>query len=176
MRSTRTLRALIAAFAGVMALMVLAPAAHAQYPPSGTITLIAPVVNPGDSDEVVMTGCAPGATATFEIEGVEVIGSAVANAEGVAEIPFTVPSDIAPGTYTVTGRCLAPDGEELVVSTTLTVVAPGVTPVTPGSTGTLPRTGADYTGLLRVGALLVLAGGLFAIVARKRTRKARLNA
>ncbi len=175
MRTTRTLRALIAAFAGVMALMVLAPAAHAQYPPSGTITLISPVVNPGDSDEVVLTGCAPGAEATFEIEGVEVIGSAVANAEGVAEIPFTVPSDLAPGTYTVTGRCLAPDGEELVVSTTLTVVEPGVTPITPG-TGTLPRTGSDYTALLRVGALLVLAGGLFAIVARKRTRKVRPSA
>ncbi len=35
--------------------------------------------------------------------------------------------------------------------------------------GTLPQTGGDYTNLLRIGILLVAAGGLVVLATRKRS-------
>jgi hexosaminidase len=103
----------------------------------------------------------PGSTVTFTFESTPVVlGTSVANTNGVASVNTTVPNTTlgehlvrAVGTF---------EGEAVNLTTSVTVV---------GATATaapLPRTGSDSMNLWRIGTVAVLLGGLFVALSRKR--------
>lgn len=177
MTTKRSTRGVITALLAASLLVLFASAASAQgdYPPTGTLTLDKTTVPQGGEVTATMTGCAPGADVHFVLNSDPVdLGVRQADADGVATITFQVPTGFPTGAHTVTSSCLAPNGEILVLSAELTVTAAGgdsggTTGGGGSGTGTLPRTGSDSTNLLRVGALLVAAGGAVVLITRKRS-------
>lgn len=71
------------------------------------------------------------------------LGTVTPDDNGDFEASFTVPSSLAPGTYTLTGTC-----GELVATGDVQVLAAGQTPTTPGGTtgGTTGGTGGTTGG------------------------------
>ena len=167
MRS-RTLRLMVAMAFSVVGLVTLAPGAHADDSYTGTCSIVvAPTqVAPGHSVNIVAKGFNAGAVVTFTVDNTLVIGTDTANPGGVAHIQWDVPADFAAGPHTITA---SGDGctDPVQVSGEVTVVLAATQ--TNDTGGTLPKTGGDYTNLLRIGILLVAAGGLVVLATRKRS-------
>jgi LPXTG-motif cell wall-anchored protein len=146
--------------------------AHAGYTPDDAAISVSPSsVAAGGTATVSGTGCAADVDVTITLGDTEA-ATATTDEDGAFSASVTVPSGAAPGPYTIEA-----DGcSATVLSTTLTVTAAGTG--TTGGTGgtggtTLPQTGSDSTEtLLRVGVVLVAAGGLLAFAARRRTASA----
>ncbi len=142
----------------IAALLLLAPAASAQYENPGTITVDDPTPTVDDSIVVNGTGCDPGPVTLTLTQGGQsvVVGQLTADADGSYSGSVAIPASFSAGTATLSDTC----GNSL----TLTIGAiAGVA---------LPRTGSDSTGTLwRVAVALVAAGGLLVLTARKRTAK-----
>jgi len=114
---------------------------------------------------ITVTACcfAPGSTVTFTLEGL-VVGTATADANGVATLTFTMP-DLGPGTYRLEASGTGADGQPLVVSTTLTVGGTG----RGAGSGALPTTGSDSSlPMSQIGIGAVAGGGLLVLLAKKR--------
>ena len=152
----------------VVGFVALAPVARADDSYTGTCSIVAaPLsVQPGHSLNLVGKGFNDGAVVTFTVDSNLVLGTSVANAGGVAHFQWDVPADFASGTHTITA---SGDGctDPAEVSAEVTVVLAATQ--TNDTTGTLPPTGGDYTNLLRIGILLVAAGGLVVLATRKRS-------
>jgi hypothetical protein len=161
------------------ALLVFGGTATAQtYSGGASLTVDDPTVQPGQTVTATATGFQPGSVVTFTFLGA-VVGTAVADANGVAVLTFDVPPGLAPGAYTLTASGIAPDGSPLEVTTTLTVVAAGTDATADTSrTDGLARTGTDVEDLLRVGAVLIAFGAVLVLAVRKRnqTPAPRVNA
>ena len=162
--------------AASLVLLTASAAAAQQYPPAvNSLTLSPGSAAPGSQVTATAQSFEPGSTVSFELNGV--LGTATADASGVATLTFTVP-DLAPGEYTVTATGTGADGEPLTVESTLTVLAPGAAgdggAVTGGEAdgaadGGLADTGQSGTGsLTRLGAALLAFGGIAVLTARKR--------
>lgn len=172
-------RSIAFAAAALVAVLGLATAAQAQeYPPApDSLTVSDSTVVAGASVTATAQVCAPGETVTFSFDGT-VVGTAEANASGVATLTFAIPAGTAPGSYTLTATC---GGQTLSNTITVeagqgtgTVTTPAaVTPVGTGGTGgatALPRTGSDGAGTMaRIGVVLVAAGGLALVLSRRRS-------
>jgi hypothetical protein len=150
----------------VMAAMLLgvlsfAPAAHAQYQPGQPGIVLTPsTTTPGGAVSAIGFGCAPNQLVSLTIDGATVgTGLSQNDARGGFEIPFVAPN--TPGTYNVTATC-----GNTVLSSVLTVIANAV--VTTVTSGVLPATGSDSFPLLRVGFVLIAAGGLLVLAVRQR--------
>jgi LPXTG-motif cell wall-anchored protein len=158
--TVRTIKATGTAAGLALALvLLLAPAALAQYQPS---VLGVSTTNPAPGATVVASGsgCSPDATVTFAIDGTSA-GSTTASNTGSFSGSVIAPT--APGTYNLTASC-----GTLVLSATLAVGGTSGG----GSTGggpTLPVTGASSSTswLMGIGAALVASGGLLLLAVRK---------
>lgn len=162
---------------------------------------VIPITAPGDSGDylvtvtcgnttltqiltVVETACnftitgTPGATVSASVPGFKVgtpytlifQSDPVQVGAGTIEtdpqlISFAIPSNAAPGAHTLTIAGTGKTGQAKVLSCAATVLPAPVS-------GTLPRTGGDVEGLLRVGVLTVAAGGLLLLIARRSPRLA----
>jgi hypothetical protein len=149
------------ALAGVVLVGVVgfgSPAVAGEgYSDEDAIVLSDSTVAPGEDFEATVGVCEPGSEATFEIDG-EPAGEAIADDEGQASDTLTAPTE--EGTHTVTGSCTGPDGEAVVLSSTLTVGAAG---------GGLPATGSsDTMPLTRIGLAALVVGGLLVLIATRR--------
>lgn len=144
---------------GAMALIglgVLAPAAHAQYPPLVPgATVSDSTVSSGDTVTVTVTCDVPAGTdITVFLDGNDV-GSGVADDDGTASIDIVVTG--SPGTHQITNSCN---------TAVLTITIAGAT------AGNLPRTGTDNSlPLAKIAIVLIAAGGLLIVVARDRRSK-----
>jgi LPXTG-motif cell wall-anchored protein len=167
MQRSRTLRLIVAMLFSAVGLVALAPVAHADDSYTGTCSIvISPLtVQPGHSLNIVAKGFTPGAEVTFTIDDDLVIGTAIANPGGVAHIKWDVPADFVLGDHVIQASGEGCDPAD--VSGEITVVS--AVEETQQTGGTLPRTGGDYTNLLRIGILLVAAGGLVVLATRKRS-------
>jgi LPXTG-motif cell wall-anchored protein len=161
-----------------LALATSAPAGAQEdddgYPPSVFfLTLSDTTVVPGQT--ITASGAmTPGSTSitfTFLSQPVS-LGSTTPNADGTFSTSVTIPSDATLGSHTIT----ATDSAGVSVSAGVEVVAAGdeaadedegVTVTAPGAAGALPRTGDDSLPLLRVGAVLLAAGGLLVFLTRR---------
>jgi hypothetical protein len=184
---------IVAAVAAGLALCLalVAPSA-AQEPYTGVIstTLTSPSMRAcaGETNTARATGFLPGTEVTFTLvlpSGPVVLGDArasgsskaTADAAGVASVTFTLPADVALGTYDVvtTGINSAGAADEHVVR--LTVVAcpgdDGPTPTTGSGTSgdDLARTGSSLTGVTRIGVLVLAAGAVHLLVTRRRSSR-----
>lgn len=155
----RRLGAIIIA-AGALLLLLVGPA-QAQDPYSGTLTGgggRGSAVAPGSTHTVSGGGYAPGATVTFTIDGIT-LGTAVAGADGVATLSFTVP-DLDPGCYTVTASGAGAQGGTRVNSTSLCIAGAG---------RTLATTGPEHLWRnVGIGGILVVIGTALIVTIRRR--------
>lgn len=141
---------------------------------SASLTVSDLTLIPGQQFQVTATGYLAGTTVTFTIESVEqLLGTATANAQGVASATVRVPSDLPAGVHTVRSKGTGADGRPLVLSRPVTVVLSAVTgPVrsgvgsTPG--GSLTRTGASVVTTSAVGVGLVVGGLVLTRSVKKR--------
>lgn len=168
MRVSPSIRLVLAVLATTLVLLTAAPAQAQDYPGGPTLTVDRPSVVCGDT--VVITGkdFLPNSEVTLTVGG-QVIGTVMTDDQGNFSFPWTVPCSLS-GSVTVT----AEDGVN-TLSVSITVGAPGPAPTaapTPGTSGTLPRTGSDSDLLVRGGLLLVAVGGLLVLATRKRDRAA----
>lgn len=139
---------------GAMALIVFAPAAHAQYPIVPGASVSDSTVSSGDSVTVTATCDVPaGTTVTFSLDG-RPIGTGTTDADGTASAVVTISG--SPGTHTITNSC-----NDAVISITIA-----------GAAGALPRTGSDNSlPLAKMAIVLITAGGLLIVAARSRSKK-----
>lgn len=161
---------LLAALALVLVVTPARPAA-AQYEPPGTIAVSPVAPPPGATITVTVTGCrSDGGPVTITIDGA-VVGSATPDADATFSADVVVP-DTAGGDVEVVAAC-----DSGLLRSTITVRI-GDLPFDPpegddeaaAGDGALPRTGSSTTGpLTRIGAVLLGAGALLMVVARRRT-------
>jgi hypothetical protein len=148
------LKRLLVVSLATFALLTSTASAGVYPPPDDGITVDDPTVLGNQVVNVTAQCFESGSTVTFSVAGVTV-GQAVADADGVATLAYTVPEGT--GNIVVTASGTGCDGAPLVLDVTLTRVAAGGTD--------LPRTGSDSSlpmariavSLLGVGALLVFA-------------------
>lgn len=140
------------------------PAASAQYNPGEPGFIIDPPVVGVDGGPVNIKGVGCPANSTVNIYlGDTLIGTTTASNSQAGSFSATVqiPAGLTPGTRTIFVRC-----GTVVLSNTLTVTAP----VIPATT-TLPRTGSDSIGFVRVALVLVALGGLLVLSTRRRRQR-----
>lgn len=144
--------------------MLGSPAGASQagtYPPlENIITVDDPTVLGNQIVHIAAQCFEPGSTVSFSVAG-SGVGQAVADADGVASLAYTVP----PGTgdIVVTASGTGCDGSPLALDITLTRVT------TAGGGGDLPRTGTDSTvSLAQLGVGVAAVGVLLVLVTRKR--------
>lgn len=147
------------------ALLLLAPAASAQYVDDGSIVVDPSNPDVGDSITVVGTACGEeGVDVTVSItQGGQtvVIGTATTGPDGSYTVTGAVPANFVDGVATVSDTCGA--------SYTLNIgdVA---------GAAALPRTGSETGTMWRVAVALVAVGGILVLTARKRTAKVAVDA
>lgn len=151
--------------AAALALAFIPGVAQAQgYGPGNFVAVGDTTVTPGQT--IPVTGCCFAGDVTITLGGRQ-LGTTTAGADGVFNTTVTVPSDLAPGTYTITATGQNIDGSgQLVLSFPITVVSPGAADT---RAGTLPRTGTDAFPLAQAGLALVLvgAGAVFSVRNRR---------
>jgi hypothetical protein len=104
----------------------------------------------------------------------------VVNAQGFAGFSFTVPTTVSPGAHTIEVRGVDVNGDAVVASAPVTVLAQVASPtpfVSPGGTQTgLPNNGMNVARQTGLGLLSVSIGlFLLAYVAARRMRPAILR-
>ena len=160
-------KALVAALVAVLSIVLMTSAVEAQvYPTQPTVTVDTPAVVQGENVTISGTGWDPACAVILSYN--PVIGEATVNPDGTFTFVWnTAGVPVGPQTVTVTQPC---SGQSLQVE--VTVLAPGssTTPTSPTTTGTLPRTGTDSTGMLLRGGLVLLALGGLALLAGRRMR------
>jgi LPXTG-motif cell wall-anchored protein len=168
---------LIAA-AALTVVMLAAPAGAQQYPPSvNELTVTCPPA--GSRIEVRARTFGPGTEVAITIASEPIaLGTAVADADGIAALAADLPSQTPVGDHTVTATGVSTDGSALTVTGNVTIAA-GPTCGTAGAGGTdtpdsgaLPRTGDDSSiPLAKVGLTLAAVGGVITAVATKRRKR-----
>lgn len=141
-----------------------APAAFAQYQPGTPGLVLTPsTTTPGATVDAIGFGCPKGATVVLSIDGTTV-GTTKARTDDRGSFDGTFPAPQTAGTYTVTATC-----GSTIVSSILTVLATPTTPPTTVVIAQLPITGSNSTlFLVRVGLLLIGAGGLAVLAVRRK--------
>lgn len=152
----------VAVLVGVLATVATAAPVAAAYPPdTPTVESSSSTPTPGSSITLTASGFCPGSTVTFEISGVGVVGTDVADGGGTASITIAAPA--TPGTYTITATSTGPSSDVLadpcsdVAELEITVQSAG--PVLPGtgSNTTMPGLQIALVSVLMGGALVGLA-------------------
>ncbi len=172
-RSTRTLAASV--FAVAFVVLGLAGTAGAQCsgyncPPS--LAANTPSTNSDGSFTVTLTaeGFGPGTTVTFSYN--PTLGTAVANASGVATLVATFPASLAGKTVTVTATGVNAAGAPISVTTNVSFGGGGGGTGGTGSGGSssgLAFTGSDTSSVaLRIGAVALVLGVALVLAARGR--------
>jgi LPXTG-motif cell wall-anchored protein len=164
-------RSLVVVGLFVALVVIAAPAGAQQYPPAANFLAVSDTtVVPGQTITITTGTYLSGSTVTFTFfSDPTTLGSAVANAVGVASAQATVPADAPLGTHTIQASGESADGP-LVQTVSVTVVPAAQAGA--AVTGALPRTGSNGTiPLTRVAAVLVAGGGALVFAARRRRHR-----
>jgi LPXTG-motif cell wall-anchored protein len=155
-------RTLVLLGSALLALLLFAPAASAQYPSDDSISVDNP--NPDVGDTIVVSGDCfpPGSTVTVTLTqggNTVVLGTTTSDANGHYSIAVVIPAGFSAGPATLTA-C----GVSIVINIGGATVA------------TLPRTGSSSSlPMARIAVVLVAAGGLLVLSARKRAARASVD-
>jgi LPXTG-motif cell wall-anchored protein len=148
-----------------------AAAQDAYPPPDSEDEIVADdtTVAPGEAMVLGIQVCAPGATASFVLDGSTALGSGTASSAGRAEATVTIPSSTSSGTHTITGSCADPEGGTLTQVLSFTVTAPG-------AAQPLPTTGSgSTTPMTQIAIAAIAGGGLLVLLANKRRQAGRAD-
>ena len=179
----------VAMISAVALLLVLSVGIHragaqttSTYPPETnppTSTVV--VTPPGDDDrievgetvELFSDGWEPGTEVDFYvlIDGERVfIGTAIADENGNATFDWTVPAGVCCGDFNIEIEGIDEDtGEPRTADAQVTIYEFGAG--VPGEGGQLPYTGSNSNSLVRIGLVLVLAGGVSVVAVRRRSAR-----
>jgi len=165
-------------------LAAASPAAATEYPPGDDLLTVSDVTPcPGQTVTVEAFEFVPGTTVTVTLLPDAVLGTPVADENGVVTLDVTLSATQALGKVTVQaeGAGTAGEGDVLTLTATVDVVscdevppttAPPVTTPGGGGGGNLPTTGSDSTmTLLKVGGGLAALGGVLVALAATRRRR-----
>ncbi|MFB9164549.1 family 20 glycosylhydrolase [Arthrobacter psychrochitiniphilus] len=151
------------------------PTVDPSTPADGAPTAVLSNASVAPGEELTITGSnfKPGSTATFTLHSDPIVlGTAIANSEGIVSLKVTLPSTVTPGVHTVIITGLGSNGEAAEASVKLTVVAAASstssTQAGNSNNDDLASTGAGTTPFLLGGLLLVVAGAFTLISRRKR--------
>lgn len=158
-------KALVAALVAVLSVVLMTTAVEAQqYPQQPTVTVDTPTVVQGGNVTISGTGWDPNCNVVLSYN--PVIGEAPVDADGNFTFVWnTAGVPVGTHTITVTQPC-----SDQTLQVEVTVLAPGTSTTPTTTTGTLPRTGTDSTGMLLRGGLVLLALGGLALLAGRRMR------
>jgi len=129
------------------------------------LTAIPTTFNRGASVTVTGAGFQPNFETTIEFNSVTVqVGTALTDAAGAFTTVITVPTNAAFGAHTISAVCDATGN----VSSTGVEIEGGAITTTTSPPGPLVRTGSDIEPLVVAGAIALLAGTAFVLVAKRR--------
>lgn len=157
------------------------PCAHNLKLDTLSVVLASSTVTAGGTVSGTAGRFGPGSEAMVFIRSDPVLlGTTVVNAEGLTTFSFTVPASTTPGTHTIEVHGVDANGDAVVASAPVTVLAQAASPtplVSPGLPGTgLPNNGANTLRQTGYGLLLVAIGLLMlAFVTARRMRPAILR-
>jgi LPXTG-motif cell wall-anchored protein len=147
-------------------------------PPASTIVVIPeddddrPEV--GESVELVADGWEPGTEVFFYVvvNGEQVlIGSAIADENGEAVFDWTIPAGVCCGDFEIEIEGIDEEtGEPRTATAEITIYEFGGG--VPGDGGDLPYTGSNSTSIVRIGLVLLVAGGVSVFAVRRRSARA----
>jgi LPXTG-motif cell wall-anchored protein len=167
----RKMLALAALLVGLVALAEASPAGAgggASDYANCVVTVDPSTFEAGDTVTVRGTGLEPDFETIIEFNSVTVqVGTATTDASGSFEVQVTIPADATDGPHTISAVC---DTDGNVSSTDVTVSS--ITGTTAPGGGPLARTGDDTQPLIVVGAIALLAGIAFVLIAQRRRRRA----
>lgn len=136
-------------------------------------------VSPGQGCVFVAPLYAPGSEVVAVVYSEPVVlGTAVADADGTATLEVTLPDDLAPGEHTIAAIGVDSNGDQRILTMSVTATAvPDATTTDPGTAAPpddnavafLPRTGGT---LFPIGLLMIIAGGALVLLTRRRRRTA----
>lgn len=140
-------------------------------PPSTTIVVVpeeGKEPTPGGTVELVADGFQPGTEVDFYviIDGTPVlIGTAIADENGNATFDWTIPAGVCCGEFEIEVEGIDEEtGEPRKATTSLVIVEND-------NGGNLPYTGSNSSTLIRIGFVLVLAGGVSVVAVRRRNAR-----
>lgn len=126
-------------------------------------------VHPGDTLHAAARGLLEGTVVDFDLHSAPVLlGSASANADGLAVATVKIPANATPGKHTLVVTATDVLGDEHVERVALTVVAAEPTPSATPVDGPLAATGSEVAPLAILGGLLLLVGAGLVLVRRRR--------
>lgn len=147
-------------------------------PPASTIVVI-----PEDDDNrpevgedvlLFADGFEPGTEVEFfvEVDGeLILIGTAIADENGVAELEWNIPAGVCCGDFEITIEGIDEEtGEPRTATAEITIYEFGGG--VPGDGGQLPYTGSNSTSIVRIGLVLLVAGGVSVFAVRRRSARA----
>ena len=169
MRRLAKLAVLVGALA-VAPVAVLSVGAGAQtYPPSTcTVGTSQVTVSPGQTITVSISGFAPSTQVNLALDG-QALGSITTDASGAGSGTVTIPSNITPGTHTLSASGTSFVGGDCDPSTTLTV--PGAAAAGArgaAAAGNLAFTGSDTLPLVWIGIAALTIGAALMMGLRRR--------
>ena len=132
----------------------------------GSATISTDNISPEAGETITFTGTGfpPNTVVPLAVNG-ESIGSPTTDETGAFSFTYTVPTDLAPGAQLeFSATCGA-----FVLTQTITISAPGVTPPTTPTQQPLPVTGGDFDWAIRAGLALIAVGGLVVLAVRRRS-------
>jgi LPXTG-motif cell wall-anchored protein len=151
----------------VLVLMLVGPATAQTGGPSGTNTCS--IDEAKATVSCTVSGYQPGTEVSFTIASTPtLLGKSIANAAGVATITAPLPGDIGAGPHSITSSGIGMNGQPLVLTTQTPVSQVAADNAARNAGLTLPRTGSDSSGLIKVGVLLLALGGGAVLISRKR--------
>lgn len=168
------LRTLLLLLVGVALVVIPARPAGAQYPPlPPTLTISDITLVPGEETTITGSGWEPGSIVSFLLFSDPVrLGTAEVTADTTFTAELEIPDSVAPGTHTLQVRGTDESGAPRVEELTIEVLAAGTDSddvATAGAT-TLAFTGTSTAVGLGLAAVLLIAGGVALLIARRRRR------
>ncbi|MEO8221032.1 MAG: LPXTG cell wall anchor domain-containing protein, partial [Specibacter sp.] len=136
----------------------------------GDVSLNAGALVPGGRLTITGKGFKPGTKASFTLHSTPVLlGTAVADANGVVTLLVSLPVDVAPGKHRIVIDGVGVDGKALQVSAALTVTGAATSATTtPAAEDDLANTGANATVLGGLAVLLLMAGAAVFVMNRRK--------
>lgn len=147
-------------------------------PPASTVVVVPDGdddrVEVGESVELFSDGWEPGTEVSFYvlIDGEQVlIGTAIADENGDAVFDWTIPAGVCCGDFDIEIEGIDEETGEprtAVAEVFIYEFGAGV----PGDGGELPYTGSNSTSIVRIGLVLLVAGGVSVFAVRRRSARA----
>jgi len=139
---------------GTVVTTTISPSTTAAPPSVGVSDT---TVSPGQVVVITSGGHQPGSTVQFFILSTpKLLGTAVANPQGVATLNATIPAGFS-GAHTIRTVGVNTSGNPLTQSIPIIVTGGG-----------LPATGSDVAGLVAIGAVVLAGGAALVVVSRRR--------